>query len=365
MHFSAKLALRAGVLSVAAASAIVLPAGAAFAGSPSLSAAPNTGLKNGDTVTISGSNFATTSAWVAVQCSSLAPGGAGCSQTPGASGTTDGSGNIADTPFTVHTGSVGNGTCKPGSTCYIVATTDPGNPNDVAAAGFTTIKFLALPSLTVKPSKGIHDGQKVKVSGKNFPANKPLAIVVCASKTDKTKCDQTDGSLLTHSTNGSGSFSNVKVSVFTKGTQSGTCKPGGKCYVAATTDITGQGADPYQTAETRIHVVASVFKTKTTAAAHGTKVAGKVKAGKKGVKGLKVVLDMKHGKHWKKVAGSKTKKGGKFHFTGLSTGKYEVKTPKQHKGGKTYGASHSKKVHVKAGGSGGVPGSPCVNCTVG
>ena len=58
------------------------------------------------------------------------------------------------------------------------------------------------------------------------------------------------------------------------------------------------------------------------------------------------MLDIRKGGHWNKVATLKTHKGGKFHSAKLKSGKYEVKTPKQSKGGKTYGASHSKPVKV-------------------
>jgi hypothetical protein len=360
MHFSTKLALRAGVLSVAAASAIVIPATAAFAAAPALGVAPDTGLKDNTSVAVTGSNFPATTNYFLSQCSGTG-GQADCDVANATGGTTAADGSFSTT-YHVQTGKIGNGNCNPGSTnCFLVATTNPASPDPTTNTAIHPLAFAAVPSITVKPSKGIHDGDKVKVTGKNFKPSSAYAVVACASKTDQTKCDTSDGDIdVAHQqTSASGGFT-IKLPVYAKGTKNGTCKLGGKCYVAATTDISGLGKDRSQSATARIHLVGATAKTKTSAKAHGSKVTGKVKAGKKGVKGLKVTLDLKHGKHWKKVDSSKTKNGGKFSFAKLSSGKYEVKTPKQTKGGKTYGGSHSKPVHVKAGGS---TSNDCPGCT--
>jgi hypothetical protein len=256
------------------------------------------------------------------------------------------------TTYTVHTGAIGNGTCAPGSTnCFLVATTDPAAPDPSTNTAIHPIAFKALPSITVVPSKGIHDGDKVKVSGKNFPANTSYVAVVCSSKTDQSKCDVTDGDVdLSHQmTDNNGSFSNAKLPVYAKGTNAGVCKPGGPCFVAVTTDISGQGADKSQDATARIHLVGNTIATKTHAAfvSKTSKIVGTVKAHHKGVAGLKEILDRRKGGHWKKVDSFKSHKGGKFHSSKLTkSGKYRVKTPKQTKGSKTYGSSHSKAIHV-------------------
>jgi hypothetical protein len=355
MRFSQKFALRIGAVGVAAA-AIVVPASGAFAGtaSPTITVTPSTGLHDGDTVTVTGSNFPdhTGHPFAIVQCSSLQPDGSGCNTTPSASGTTDGAGNIPATPVVVHTGTVGAGTCKPGSTCFLVASSDPADPTDLAAVATHTIKFAPFPSITVKPSKGIHSGDTVKVSGQDFPANKPLALSTCTSKSgDISKCDSTDASLGDAVTDGSGSFKNAKLKVYAKGDKGGLCKVGGKCFVGATTDISDNppGADKSQDAAARIHLVGNAIATKTKAAfvSKTSKIVGKVKAHNKGVAGLKEVLDRRKGGHWTKVDSFKSHKGGKFHSSKLTkSGKYRVKTPKQTKGSKSYGSSHSKAIHV-------------------
>lgn len=343
MQFSGKLALRIGAVGIAAA-AIIVPTSLASAGTgPTLSAAPDTGLSDAQSVAVTGSNFAVSTAYSLVECSGLT-GQAACDTTPAhiGTGTTDGTGGFS-TNFTVHTGTIGNGKCKPGSTnCYLIATTDPNNP---AAAGFTPIDFAPFPSITVTPSKGIHDGNNVKVIGKDFPATKTVAITTCSSKTDTSKCDVGHADV-SHTTDGSGSFKAAKFTVHTTAS-GGMCKPGGKCFLAATTDLVGMGADKSQDAVTKITVVAKTTATKTSAKALKGHVVGKVKAGKKGVKGLKTVLDIRKGGHWKKVATLKTHRGGKFHSAKLTkSGKYEVKTPKQSKGAKVYGKSHSKPVKI-------------------
>jgi hypothetical protein len=298
------------------------------------------------------------------QCSGTG-GASDCDIAHATGGTTAADGSISTT-YTVHTGTIGSGKCNPGSSsCFLVATTDPANPDPATNTAIHPLAFAAVPTITATPSTGVKLGQTVKVSGKNFKPSSTVALTACSSPSgDTSKCDISNANF-THSTDASGSFKNLKVLIATAG-NGGKCKAGKTCFIAATTDISGQGADKSQDAVTTIKLASASAKvsTKTHAKAKGSKVVGSVKAGGKGVKGLKVVLDEKHGKHWKKVDSSKTKKAGKFKFSKLSSGKYEVKTPKQTKGGKTYGASHSHKVHVKASAANSVPGSPCANCTV-
>jgi len=86
----------------------------------------------------------------------------------------------------------------------------------------------------------------------------------------------------------------------------------GKCFIAATTDITGQGADKSQDAVTRIKLAPVATKTTAKFLPKTDRIAGKVKAGKKGVAGLKVVLDRRKHGHWTKVDSFKTHKAGVF-----------------------------------------------------
>ena len=254
MRFSGKLALRVGALGVAAA-AIVVPATAAHAVAPSITVAPNTGLHDGDVVSVSGSNFANAStAFSIVECSDSNPGAhcvADCDVTPHTGGTTDASGNVPATNFTVHEGAIGsNGaTCPPsasGGICFIAVSTDGGGADSAIAP----ITFVMPPSITAKPSTGVTDGQTIKVSGKHFLANKPVAIVSCSSATNSSKCDVGNVSL-SGTTNASGSFKNDPLKVATTAS-GGKCKAGKTCFIVATTDIAGQGADKSQDAVTTI-----------------------------------------------------------------------------------------------------------------
>ena len=284
MRFSQKVALRVGAVGVAAA-AIVVPSAAAFGTTPppSITVTPSTGLHDGDTVTVTGQNFPDHPGhpFAIVQCSSLQPDGSGCNTTPSATGTTDGAGNIPATSVVVHTGTVGNGTCKPGSTCFLVASSDPADPTDLAAVAEHTIKFAALPSVTVKPAKGVHNHQKVTVSGRNFPKGSPLFIVECSGTSGASNCDT--NTLKTSQTDASGAFT-AKIKVHTGTVGNGKCKPGGKCYVAASTSTT---PSPTTSAAGTFKFAKTAIATKTSAAfvSASSKIAGKVKAGRQGCRG--------------------------------------------------------------------------------
>jgi len=297
--------------------------------------APNTGLADGDSVTVTGTGFAgTTAAYSLVQCSGLT-GVAACDLVHATGGTTDGSGDFSKT-YTVHTGAIGTGTCAAGSSnCYLIASTDGGG----ADTAFASIAFAPAPAVTVSPATNVKDGSKISVSGTGFPASQPVVYVVeCSGISGSTACDLS--TLATGSTNASGAFNNIKIKVHTGTVGNGTCKAGGPCYVAAATsqtpDATNSGAAKFHFAK------ASIVKTKTAAKAKGAKIVGTVKAGGKGISGLKTILDIRKGGHWKKVATLHTHKGGKFHSAKLKSGKYHVATPKQGK----YGASTSKSVKV-------------------
>jgi hypothetical protein len=339
MHLATKIAVRVGAVAVAVA-AVAIPATAAHATGPSLTAVPNTGLHDGDSVAVTGAGFTASTAYNVVECSGLT-GLAACDTSNVVSGTTGADGSISDS-ITVHTGTIGNGTCAPGSSnCYVVASTDAGGPD----TAFASIAFAALPSVTVVPNTNVKNGSTVTVSGANFPPNKaPLFVLECSGPTS-AQCDT--GTLnLTGSTDAEGSFSGITVKVHTGAVGTGTCKAGGTCLIAASTsqtpDSSQAGAGVFTFAK-----AAKTIATKTTAKVSHSKVVGKVKAAGKGVSGLKTFLDRKVGTKWHKVATLHTHKGGKFHSKKLTkSGKYEVKTPKQHKGSKTYGASHSKVVKV-------------------
>lgn len=202
----------------------------------------------------------------------------------------------------------------------------------------------ASPTVTVNPDTNVKNNSTVKVSGTNFPASKtPLYVIECSGTKSQTNCDT--GTLnFSGSTDSSGSFSDVKVKVHTGTVGDGTCKAGGKCYIAASTSTTPSKSTSGFAKFT--FAKAATVATKTAAKFSTTldKIVGTVKAGGKGVSGLKAKLEIRsHGK-WKKVATLKTHKHGAFTSKKITkNGKYEVATPKQ----KSYGASKSKVVKVK------------------
>jgi hypothetical protein len=346
MHFVSKLALRTAAVGVAVAAVIVpFAAQPAAAATPTLTATPSTGLHNADVVSVSGTGFAVSSAFTLVECSSLAS--TGCDTSNVVTGTTGADGTIAPTNITVHTGAIGAGTCPTsadGTGCYLIATTDPTDPT---AAGFTAITFAPAAAITSNPSTGVKNGQTVKVSGSGFPAKaEAVAIVECASASNAKACDTANVEL--GQTKADGSFTNLPLKVVTGTVGNGTCKPGGTCYIVATTDVAGMGADKSQDAVTTIKFAAASTSigTKTVAkfAKKTHKITGSVtSASGKGLRALRVKLDIKSGKHWKPIANLRTHKAGKFASNKIKkSGTYRIKTLKQ----KTYRASVSHPIKV-------------------
>ncbi|HTR71073.1 MAG TPA: neocarzinostatin apoprotein domain-containing protein [Mycobacteriales bacterium] len=245
MRFTARAGLglaaagvMAGTMLIPATLIATPPAVAAPA--PSMSASPNLGLHDGESVTVTGSNFAASKAFYMVQCSGSTQ--ADCDTSNLVTGTTGSDGSLSAS-FTVHTGSIGAGTCTSTSTsCVIAATTDP-NPSDTAAAARAPISFgQSGPSITVSPHKDVKSGSTVKVSGSGFPANKVLYVLECSSLTGQAGCDV---STLNSSakTDKSGAFSKVKVKVHTGKVGNKSCNAGGTCYIAAATSTTPDSTD--------------------------------------------------------------------------------------------------------------------------
>jgi hypothetical protein len=204
----------------------------------------------------------------------------------------------------------------------------------------------ATPTVTVTPDTGLKNGAKVTVSGTNFPANQSMVFVTeCSSAANPANCDLSNVDT-SGSTDGSGSFSGVTYTVHTGTIGSKSCNAGSTCFIGATTSPVSQ--DSTNSASAKITFAGSA-KAKTTTkakfAAKSHRITGKVKAAGKGVKGLKTKLEIRKHGHWKMVATLKTHKGGAFASKKIhKSGTYEVKTPKQ----KSFGASHSKKIKVKA-----------------
>lgn len=118
-----------------AVAAILAAAPAAFAAA-SLSVSPSSDLKNGQTVTVKGSGYPANLAVYVLECANLqGSNGEGCDLSNLKQVTTSSSGAFTTT-LTVKTGTIGNGSCDAGSTCYISA----GDAGRQASAS-TPIKF--------------------------------------------------------------------------------------------------------------------------------------------------------------------------------------------------------------------------------
>src|ERR1039458_3405259 len=87
--------------------------GAGASGTPTITITPSTGLVNLQSVQVTGTGFAPNlgiGSTIAVECLTPATGAAGCDVVDYALVTSDANGNVSFA-FTVHTGTVGTGTC--------------------------------------------------------------------------------------------------------------------------------------------------------------------------------------------------------------------------------------------------------------
>src|SRR4051794_5052202 len=119
-----------------AAAAIVVAATAASAAT-SLSVSPSTSLKDGQTVTVTGSGYLPSTTIYVLQCSANPGSQAACDTAHLATAQSDASGNIS-TKLAVHTGAIGNGTCKAGGTCWIDASDAGAKTSGVSAITFAS-----------------------------------------------------------------------------------------------------------------------------------------------------------------------------------------------------------------------------------
>jgi hypothetical protein len=229
--------------------------------------------------------------------------------------------------------------------------TDAANHTITQSVNFKVASTLP-PSITLTPNTNVKNGGTITVVGKNFPANKSVAIVECGNpNAGEAGCD-TNNVDLKATTNGSGGFTSAFSGIHTGnvGTAaSAKCAAGNICWIAATTFLNPSVPPPasqYAKASFTFAKAAPTIATKTTASKKNGHVVGKVAAGGKGISGLKAYLEKKVGSRFEKIATLKTGTGGKFSSKKLKKGKYEVKTPKQSHNGHTYGASHSTIVTI-------------------
>ena len=103
--------LLTGVLSIILISSFVTPNLASAAGKPSIKVSPAKGLKNNQSIQISGSGFTPKDSLYIVQCLVTAKGQADCNTAGAVPTTVDASGKFTKTAFVVVTGKIGTKTC--------------------------------------------------------------------------------------------------------------------------------------------------------------------------------------------------------------------------------------------------------------
>jgi hypothetical protein len=141
---------------------------AAAPAGPTVTVTPATGVKDGDTVTLSGTGFAASTGLFAVECagsgSGPPPAQADCDLGTLTTSTTDATGAFSGVKIVVHTGAVGDKTCDAGGSCDIVVTTSMTAP-DATNSAIGTFTFAA--GTTPPPAKHHATRTKAKFSSKN------------------------------------------------------------------------------------------------------------------------------------------------------------------------------------------------------
>jgi hypothetical protein len=160
---------------------------------------PSAGLANNAVVAVTGSGFAASTTYDAVECVSGATSLAGCNTANLVPITSSISGTLPSTNFTVTAGVIGNGTCGTlaiNDTCAIDIVTTAYQP--VLFATFATITFGTARSVTVSPATGLTNDTTVSVTGSGFTAGDSLYILECPKNTvTLADCDTNDAVAMT------------------------------------------------------------------------------------------------------------------------------------------------------------------------
>ncbi|MGA7835591.1 MAG: neocarzinostatin apoprotein domain-containing protein [Acidimicrobiales bacterium] len=147
---------------------LLADASMAFATGPGVSVTPSTGLTNGQSVTITGSNFTPGDSVYAVECLLTATTEAGCDTSTATPISVSATGALPSTTFKVATGAIGNGTCGTTATnyasCIIEVATLTGTDR-----GVSTIDFVA-PAVATPPAPSATRVSGTAVIGKSVAA---------------------------------------------------------------------------------------------------------------------------------------------------------------------------------------------------
>jgi hypothetical protein len=141
MHKGRIFSVATGVVLALGLAATALPASAA---TPTAKVAPSKNLTNGKSLKVSGKGWPANDSLVIVECN----GAAGnltdlnaCNENNIVSVAASSKGVVPATPFVFSTGTIGDGTCNPGQSCFVVLT-------EASATG-----LHALVPVTVKKAK--------------------------------------------------------------------------------------------------------------------------------------------------------------------------------------------------------------------
>ncbi len=202
----AKCLIAIGTLAgVLVADATITFATAPTSAGPSITVTPATGLKNGQTVTITGSGFVAGDSLFAVECLTTATSSAGCSTAGATPITAKSDGTLPSTTFTVATGTIGTGTCGTSANdlagCVISVSTLSNT--DAAFAPITFAAASTGPSITVTPATGLKNAQTVTITGSGFVAGDSLFAVEClTTATSSAGCNTAGATPITAKSDG-------------------------------------------------------------------------------------------------------------------------------------------------------------------
>ena len=196
----------AGPAAVAALVAASLSGATPALAAATMTVTPSTGLAAGQVVQVTGSGLPAGAEVAIVECTATATTQAGCDVTNAVLVATDASGAIPTTPFTLTTGTVGNGTCGTSAadlTCVLAIGSLTGTTLAYQPITFAAPSTATAPSLTVTPATGLTNGQKVTITGSGFTPGDSLYATECLTTvTSPADCNVSTATPITVNTDG-------------------------------------------------------------------------------------------------------------------------------------------------------------------
>jgi hypothetical protein len=157
---------------------------------PMMSARPHTGLRDGQTITVTGSGFAPDSFILIEECLAGATTDAQCEFEEASFTDTSATGTFSTSVPVLRLLSTETSVtdCARRGACVVAAL----GPDDITIEAATPIVFkkIPLPTLSVAPSTALSDGQNVVVTGSNFAAGQQMTLAECpAAAVPFYQCD--------------------------------------------------------------------------------------------------------------------------------------------------------------------------------